>query len=62
VSDDKAERWYWCLRHKRVEPFDGCRSTTRLGPYATPEEAADYAEKVDERNRRWDAEDERWQE
>ena len=27
--------WYWCLKHHAVEPYDGCRSEERLGPYAT---------------------------
>lgn len=52
--------WYYCLDHKTVEPWDGCKSTSRLGPYATAEEAGQALEKVAQRNERWDAEDSDW--
>lgn len=52
--------WFWCLEHGRVEEAMGCRAENRLGPYDTPEEAAAYADKVAERNKAWDDEDERW--
>lgn len=32
--------WFWCLDHKRVEQDFGCGSTTRIGPFDTPEQAA----------------------
>ena len=47
-------QWYWCLDHHRVEPFEGCRSNDRLGPYATREEAEQALDKVAERNDAWD--------
>ncbi|PVZ14152.1 hypothetical protein [Actinomycetospora cinnamomea] len=31
--------WYYCLKHHRVEPWDGCRAADRLGPYPDPETA-----------------------
>ena len=37
-----------------VEPKLGCRNTTRLGPFATREEAARALDTVDERNEAWD--------
>lgn len=46
--------WYYCLTHKVVESYDGCKSIDRLGPYDTPEEAARALERVAERNDAWD--------
>lgn len=46
--------FYYCLEHKTVEPFEGCRSADRLGPYATKEEAAAALDKVADRNEEWD--------
>lgn len=56
---DESGKWFWCLDHQRVEPYEGCKSSHRLGPYDTPEEAARALETVAERNEQWDAED-RW--
>jgi hypothetical protein len=42
------------LDHSKVEPYYGCRSATRLGPYPTPEEAAHALELAAERNDTWD--------
>lgn len=46
--------WYWCLEHHAVEPYDGCRSADRLGPYPTKGEAAEAIHKVHTRNDQWD--------
>ncbi len=46
--------WYWCLRHHAVEPYDGCRSEERLGPYATQADASQALAKVAERNKQYD--------
>jgi len=46
--------WYWCLKHHAVEPYDGCRSEERLGPYATQAEASQALEKVAARNKEFD--------
>lgn len=54
-------QWYYCLTHHAVEPFDGCKSEDRLGPYATQEDAAHALEKVRERNKEWDEEDSRFE-
>jgi hypothetical protein len=53
------EEWYYCIRHRRVEPKFGCRMTNRLGPYPTREEAERALEKVETRNVEWD-EDPDW--
>lgn len=46
--------WYYCLDHHTVEPYEGCKSDSRLGPYATPAEAANALERVAQRNDEWD--------
>jgi len=47
-------QWYYCLLHKAVEPYDGCKALNRLGPYASRQEAQEALERVAERNERWD--------
>lgn len=49
--------WYWCLTHNTVEPYEGCKSEDRLGPYATIEEAQNALATVQKRNEQWDRED-----
>ncbi|MCB0911256.1 MAG: hypothetical protein KDB60_06550 [Propionibacteriaceae bacterium] len=46
--------WYYCLDHHTVEPYEACRSATRLGPYPTPVDAANALEKVAQRNDDWE--------
>ncbi|PZQ38009.1 MAG: hypothetical protein DI570_31550 [Phenylobacterium zucineum] len=46
--------WYYCLDHGAVEPYEGCRSATRLGPYPTPADAAQALGKVAQRNEEWE--------
>jgi hypothetical protein len=54
-------RYYWCLRHNRVETADNvCAERYRLGPYPTATEAERALDRVAERNATWDAEDVRW--
>lgn len=55
------EEWYYCLQHETVEPKFGCRITTRLGPYPTPEEAERALETVEQRNETWEDADESWE-
>lgn len=47
-------QWYYCLDHKAVEPYDACKADSRLGPYATREDAQHALEKAAERNEAWD--------
>ena len=54
-------QWYWCLRHHQVEPYRGCRSADRLGPYPSPSDASEARERVQQRNEEWEA-DPRWNE
>lgn len=46
--------YYFCLKHHAVEPWDGCRSTDRLGPYATRAEAQAALDRVAARNEQWE--------
>jgi hypothetical protein len=47
-------QWYYCLDHHAVEPYEACKSETRLGPYATPAEAANALQRVAQRNEDWE--------
>lgn len=47
--------WYYCLDHHRVEPYQGCRSASRLGPYSSQDEAALALHKVEARNEDWES-------
>jgi hypothetical protein len=49
-----AGEWYYCLDHHAVEPYEGCKSATRLGPYPTPADAANALQRVAERNEDWE--------
>lgn len=41
--------WWWCLEHKQVEEGLGCGSTTRVGPYDSPDRAATALERIGKR-------------
>jgi hypothetical protein len=56
------EQWFYCLRHNRVEPWDGCRSADRLGPYPDQETAARALEIARERTEAADQADREWAE
>ena len=47
-------QWYYCLKHRTVEPYDACKAEDRLGPYATREDAEHALEIAAERNQDWD--------
>ena len=54
-SFSRMSKFWYCLKHHRVEPSDsGCKAADRLGPYPTEAEAARALEKVKERNEEWD--------
>ncbi len=50
----QSSDWYYCLDHRAVEPYEGCRSASRLGPYRTIDEAWAALARVAERNEAWD--------
>jgi len=53
-TEPRAYQYYYCLDHHRVEPFEGCKSADRLGPYPTSQEAAKALQTVQQRNDVWD--------
>lgn len=53
----ESQRWWYCLRHKTVEPEAGCPAKDRLGPYPSKEEAARALEIARRRNEEWEAQD-----
>lgn len=59
VTDPK---WYWCLTHERAE-LAGERDDVEnaLGPYPSPEAAADWRRLNEERALKWKLEDEAWE-
>lgn len=54
---ETEKRWWYCLKHKAVEPDAGCRARDRLGPFPTPEQAAGALDRAKHRNEQWEAED-----
>lgn len=53
--------WYWCLTHERAEQADERDDIDNaLGPYDSPEEAADWRRINEERALKWKVEDEEW--
>lgn len=48
-----AEYWY-CLEHRTVEAAEGCRATSRLGPYPTVSEAERAIDTAAERTEEWE--------
>lgn len=56
---DDAPKYWYCIKHQRVEGDEGCRAIHRLGPFDTPEEAAHALDIAAERNEEWDS-DPRW--
>ena len=58
MPDAPTGHWYWCLSHQRVEEEDsGCANSDRLGPYPSPEAAANWKATAEARNEEWDRED-----
>lgn len=54
--------WYWCQKHGVVESEEQkCGSLDRLGPYDSPEAAANWKATAEARNERWEEEDEEWE-
>ncbi|HEY0559328.1 MAG: hypothetical protein JWM48_1376 [Mycobacterium sp.] len=52
-------QFWWSLTHNRVEEGMGEPNEQRMGPYKTEEEARNWKQLAEERNRTWDEEDER---
>ncbi len=57
-----GERFYWCQRHARVEPAgDTCPERDLLGPYPSADAARDWKHQHEEREDRWQAQDDAWE-
>jgi hypothetical protein len=58
MDSELRKRWWYCLKHHRVEDDStDCAGKDLLGPYPTREEAARALETVQRRNEEWDAQD-----
>ena len=50
--------FWWCIEHKKVEEGLGCGSTTRIGPYDKPGQAATALERIGVREKEQEQKDE----
>lgn len=56
MTDDS---WYWCFAHNAAEHAgSSCPPEKRIGPYESRAAAEHWQDRVDDRNRAWDAADE----
>lgn len=64
MAKELDDRWYYNVDEGRAEQGPAKRGylTTRLGPYATKEEAERGLEELRRRNERMDEEDRQWEE
>ena len=46
--------WWYCLTHKAVEPYEGCKADDRLGPYPSRQDAEQALERAAARNEEWE--------
>lgn len=57
----RKEKWYWCLEHERAEPRkEACARDRRLGPYPSKQAAENWRELHEQREERWQEQDEEW--
>lgn len=61
AADKESAKFYWCIRHQRVESEERCGSELLMGPYDSADAAQRYAETAKDREDSWKAEDERWE-
>ena len=55
MSDSEHGKYWFCVKHHRVESGpDICPPIDRLGPYKTEEEASRALETAQQRNEDWD--------
>lgn len=56
------KKWYWDLnRHRVVSSDERGPADNTLGPYDSPGEAANWKQKVEQRNEAWEEADEEWE-
>jgi hypothetical protein len=57
----EPEQWYWDLSRKRVvRAAERGLGANTLGPYDSKAEAENWHSLVEQRNERWDEDDEDW--
>ncbi|MDZ7577863.1 MAG: hypothetical protein U0904_06795 [Candidatus Nanopelagicales bacterium] len=56
-----SARWWYCLKHERVEPDAACPNSDRLGPFDTEKDAAGALEVARKRNEAWERSDKEWE-
>ncbi len=56
MPDEEHTFWY-CMKHRRVEPYHGCANSDRIGPFPTEDAAAHALQTIAEREKRYAAED-----
>lgn len=59
MSEDTPldDKWWYCLKHKRVEHGPGCPNKVRMGPYPDEATAASALAIAARRNEEWDVSD-----
>ncbi len=59
MSEDTQldDKWWYCLKHKRVEHGPGCPNKVRMGPYPDEATAASALTIAAQRNEEWDVAD-----
>ncbi|WP_204020242.1 hypothetical protein [Sinosporangium siamense] len=55
-----ANQWWFCLKHMRVEPDEGCPNKDRMGPYESQDEARGALQRSAQRNEEWEQADRDW--
>ncbi len=56
-TTDLSGTFWYCEDHRTVEPFAGCGSSKRIGPFDTAAEAEHALQTIADRERRYDAAD-----
>jgi hypothetical protein len=59
-TEDLESTFWFCETHHAVEPFHGCGSGKRIGPFDSETAAANALQTIAERERRYDSEDAAW--
>ncbi|WP_017572302.1 hypothetical protein [Nocardiopsis halotolerans] len=56
MSEDtpQDDKWWYCLKHGRVEHGPGCPNRMRMGPYPDEDTAASAMAIAAQRNEEWD--------
>ncbi len=56
------ERFWWCTVHERVEDdTTTCRAADRYGPYESRDAARNWRQRFEQREERWEAQDDDWE-